>query len=235
MQEQLGPVLVIVAHPDDAEFGCGGSVGLWTRQGRDVIYLLCTRGDKGSADPTMTSERLAAVREQEQRNAARVLGVKEVHFLDMRDGEVQNTLAFREQLVRAIRRFRPYTVVTHDPTVLIVGDEWFDHPDHRAVGLTTADAIYPTARDHLYFPEHRAMGLEPHKVREVLFFGSQQPNHWLDISETIDLKLQALREHYSQFENFDQVAEWVRTRAQASGESQGMAYAEAYRRVLMRS
>ena len=233
-EEGVRRSLVVVAHPDDAEFGCAGTVAGWTRQGHEVFYLVCTRGQKGSSDPLMTSERLAGIREQEQRAAARVLGVQEVAFLDYGDGEVENSLRLRGDIARAIRLYQPDTVITQDPTLLFVGDEFINHPDHRAVGLATIDAIYPTARDRLQFPDHLREGLAPHRVREIYMFGTEQANHWVDIGATLDLKIAALRQHESQVGAWDGIAERIRERARLAGESQGLTYAEAFRRIIMR-
>lgn len=232
--EEVRRALVVVAHPDDAEFGCAGTVAGWTREGHDVVYLVCTRGQKGSSDPLMTSERLAVIREREQRAAAHVLGVREVDFLDYCDGEVVHSLPLRGDIARAIRFYQPDTVITQDPTLLFVGDEFINHPDHRAVGLATIDAIYPTARDRLQFPEHLRDGLAPHRVREIYMFGTEQANHWVDISATIELKVAALRQHESQVGAWDGIAERIQERARLAGESQGLACAEAFRRIVMR-
>lgn len=232
--EGVRRALVVVAHPDDAEFGCAGTVAVWTRAGHEVNYLICTRGQKGTSDPEMTSERLAQIREQEQRAAAILLGVRDVVFLDYCDGEVEVTLQLRGEITRAIRFYRPDVVFSQDPTTLFVGDEFINHPDHRAVGMAAVDAIYPTARDRLQFPEHLRAGLEPHRVLEVYLFGTEHPNHWVEISETIDLKIAALLQHKSQVGGQRTLAERIRERARLAGEAQGMAYAEAFRRIVMR-
>lgn len=225
-------VLLVAAHPDDPEFGAGGTVGAWIREGKQVYYLLCTRGDKGTDDPNMLPGRLMEIREQEQRAAAETLGVKQVEFLDFRDGELAPTLSLRGAIVYAIRKLRPLIVVTHDPAT-IYGAEFINHPDHRAVGTATLDAVYPTARDRLQFPEHLAEGLQPHKVKEVYLWGTQSPNVWVDISGSFDLKLQALAKHASQIPNLNGLADRMRERARAVGEPQGLALAEAFRRIVM--
>lgn len=226
-------VLVVAAHPDDPDFGCAGTMALWAKQGKEIYYLLSTRGDKGSNDRSMTSERLAPLREQEQRAAAAIVGVKEVSFLDLKDGELMPDLRFRGEVTKAIRKYRPYAVFTHDPTVVINLNLFLNHPDHRATGQATLDAIYPTARDHLQFPEQVREGLEPHKVTEIYLFGSFEPNFWVDITETIEKKIEALSQHKTQFADFEAVASRVRERARLAGQSQGVAYAEAFRRIIM--
>src|SRR5689334_3421555 len=160
--------LVIAAHPDDGDFGAAGYCSQLAEQGWRAYFLVCTNGAKGTADRAMTRDRLIALRREEQREACARMGVKDVFFLDNEDGELVYTRSFLEQLVRYIRVLRPHTVLTHDPTDIIIRDSFINHPDHRATGMAALDAVYPTARDHLNFPEHLAEGLEPHKVREVL-------------------------------------------------------------------
>lgn len=225
-------VLVVAAHPDDPEFACGGTSARWAAEGKDVYYLVCTRGNKGSSDPEMISERLIRIREEEQRAAAEVIGAREVTFLDFVDGELVPTFQFREAIVREIRRVRPRIVVTHDPMVMYT-DGHINHPDHRAVGTATIDSVYPTARDRLNYPEHERAGLLPHKVKEVYLWGASAPNVWVDISSSIDRKIDALRCHVSQVGNAEQLAERMRDRAKQVGEPQGIPLAEAFFRIEM--
>ncbi|MBI4497125.1 MAG: PIG-L family deacetylase [Chloroflexi bacterium] len=189
-------ILVVTAHPDDSEFMCGGSVATWVAEGREVFYVISTNGNKGSNDPEMTSDRLVIIREQEQREAARVLGVKEVVFLGYGDGELEDTKEYRGQIVKMIRTFQPDRVVTMDPY-----RRYFQHRDHRTVGLVTLDACYPYARDYLHYPEHLQEGLQPHKVAEVFIGGSEDADVFVDISETFERKIDALRCHVSQIGN----------------------------------
>lgn len=230
--EQPTRVLVIAAHPDDPEFGCGGTSARWAREGKEVYYLVCTRGHKGSAEADMTSERLVETREREQRAAGAEVGAKEVNFLPFTDGELTPNLEFRKAVVREIRRVRPDIVVTHDPTVMYTSSH-INHPDHRAVGTATLDSVYPTARDRLNFPEHEQEGLLPHKVKEVYLWGATSPNEWVDISGTIDQKIAALRHHVSQVGQADELAGRIRERAQKVGEPQGIPYAEAFFKITM--
>lgn len=232
-ENDLNRALVVAAHPDDPEFGCAGTVARWVAEGKEVVYLVCTRGNRGSDDPTMTEVELAALREGEQRAAAAHLGVKEVSFLSHDDGELENTLHFRGEVVRAIRLHRPGIVVTHDPITFFYRDSFVNHPDHRATGIVTLDAIYPTARDRLQFPEHLVEGLQPHKVKEIYFFGTDQPNHWIDIGDTIDTKIEALRRHQSQFRHVDDLEELVRRFAKEAGQGEAPLYAEGFRRIVM--
>jgi len=221
--------LVIAAHPDDPEFGAAGTLALWTRQGWEVFYVICTRGDKGTTDPTMTPERLAPLREAEQRAAAQLLGVKEVVFLGYPDGGLEDTPELRQQLVRYIRYYRPRAVFTSDPLPHM---QRIWHRDHRIVGQVTLDAVFPYARDRLHFPELLAEGLEPHKVAEVYLWGSEAANTYLDITATIDLKIQALRCHASQVNNRpEDIGDRIRERAAEAGQHIGAAYAEAFRHL----
>jgi LmbE family N-acetylglucosaminyl deacetylase len=226
-------VLVVAAHPDDSEFGAAGTVARWVAEGADVHYLVVTRGDKGSDDPDADVAELVTRREREQRAAAAELGVSSVDFLDEPDGLVQPTLVLRERITRVIRTTRPEVVMSHDPTVLFVNNEWVNHPDHRAVGQVTVDAVFPTARDPLNFPEHRAAGLEPWKVAELFLWSTNEANQLVDIGETLERKVAALGHHASQFRAFDDIARWVRRRSEELGERAGYRAAEGFRRVTL--
>jgi LmbE family N-acetylglucosaminyl deacetylase len=226
-------VLVVAAHPDDIEFGAAGTVARWVGEGASVHYLLMTRGDKGSDDPSTDPAELAATREREQRAAADEIGVTGVDFLDEPDGQVEPSLRLRERVTFAIRRFRPEVVMTHDPTVLFVNNEWVNHPDHRAVGQVTVDAVFPTARDPLNFREHLDQGLEPWKVAELLLWSTNDANQIADIGDTLERKVAALAHHVSQFHDFAETARWLRRRAEELGERTGYRAAEGFRRVML--
>ncbi len=222
-------IMVVVAHPDDMEFGAGGTVARLAREGKEIVLVQCTSGDKGTNRRDLTPEELARERENEEREACRRLGVSEIVFLRMPDGELMPDLAFRERIVRQIRAYRPDIVITHDPF-----RPYALHPDHRAVGITTIDAVYPTARDPLYFPQHLAEGLEPHKVAELWLFGAQYPDLYVDISETLDLKIAALAAHQSQIHDIEELAQRVRERAAEIGAERGLRYAEAFKVITLR-
>jgi LmbE family N-acetylglucosaminyl deacetylase len=222
-------ILVVVAHPDDAEFGCAGSVARWVADGCAVFDGLLTSGNRGSDDPAMTAERLATVREAEQRAAAQVLGVKEVAFLRYPDGEVEDTREARRDVVREIRRVRPDRLVAQSPFPSL--NPYSGHRDHRQAGRLALDAVYPYARDRMHFPELLAEGLEPHKVREVYLMGHGEPDVILDITGTIDRKLEALRCHASQIRDFAVTEGRVRERAADLGKPSGYTYAEAFRSI----
>lgn len=223
-------VMVIAAHPDDSEFGSGGTVARWAKEGQQVIYVVCTNGDKGTTDPNMTSEKLAVIREQEQREAAKVLGVSEVIFLGYRDGGLEDTPDFRGKLVKLIRKYRPDAVITHDPKLRYMG-----HRDHRITGTVAMDAVFPFSRDRLSFPEHEAEGLQPHKVKEVYFTGSEDPDTFIDIGETFDIKAKAISCHVSQVgDHSGDWENWVRQMAQrmaAMGKREGLPLAEGFRKI----
>jgi LmbE family N-acetylglucosaminyl deacetylase len=226
-------VLVVAAHPDDIEFGAAGTVARWVDEGSEVRYLVLTRGDKGSDDPTVDPNALARTREAEQRAAAAEIGVSGVDFLDEPDGQVEASLRLRERVTYAIRSFQPEVVMTHDPTVVFVNNEWVNHPDHRAVGQVTVDAVFPTARDPLNFHQHLEQGLHPWKVAELFLWSTNEANQIVDIGETIERKIAALAHHASQFHEFVDTARWLRRRAEELGERTGYRAAEGFRRVVL--
>jgi LmbE family N-acetylglucosaminyl deacetylase len=206
-------VMGIFAHPDDPEFFSGATFARWAAEGAEIIFVLATSGDKGSADPEMTSERLVQIREEEERCAASVLGVKEVIFLRHKDGELQPTLALRRDLVRLLRLKQPDIVVTCDPTVFWYQARGINHPDHRAIGEVTLDAVFPTARDRLNFPEmEHEEGLPVHKVKQVYLSGTNTITKTVDVTAHVDTKINALREHKSQIANMEEMAQRVRER-----------------------
>jgi LmbE family N-acetylglucosaminyl deacetylase len=219
-------VLVVTAHPDDAEFGAGGTVARLVREGLQVSYCIVTNGDKGSSDRSMAPERLARIREEEQRNAARVLGVEAVDFLGFPDCEVEDTRESRRAVTAAIRRHRPDRLIIQNPNR--TRNLGASHRDHRTVAGIALDCVYPLARDHMAFPELLAQGLEPHKVREVYLMWWENPELVVDISETMDLKIKALACHASQFRDFAAVEKRVRDRGAELGRAKGYAYAETF-------
>jgi len=234
MEDELKKVMVVLAHPDDPEFFCGGTVARWAAEGKEIVYVLATRGDKGSDDPAMTPERLAELREMEQRAAAAVLGVREVIFMGYRDGELMPDLRLRRDITRLIRQVRPDIVITCDPTTRYFGSGYINHPDHRAIGDATLDAVFPSARDRLAFIElWRDEGLEPHKVREVYISGSLEPNEKVDITDYIEKKIAALREHKSQIKDPAGLAQRIRERSSQNGNEAAPSYVEEFRRMVL--
>ena len=220
-------VMVVTPHPDDAEFGVAGTVARWTRQAKQVVYVVCTNGNKGTRDLQIKPEQLAEIRQGEQRAAAEVLGVQEVVFLDNPDQGLEDTPEFRKQIVRMIRLFRPETVVTADPYRRYI---W--HRDHRIAGQVTIDAVFPYARDHLAYPELLEEDLQPHKVKEMLFWASENINYLSDITDTFDLKLTALRCHESQVKSMkvSDLENWLRQRCKDLAEGEDFDLAEAFHR-----
>ncbi|MCP4538757.1 MAG: PIG-L family deacetylase [Chloroflexi bacterium] len=234
-KEPLPPerALIIAAHPDDIEFVMAGTAAKWAQAGASVQYVIATSGDAGSHQPGITREELAHIRETEQRAAARTAGVNDVVFLHHPDGEVEPTMALRRDLVREIRRFKPDTVVCSDPTRLFVEDRYINHPDHRAVAQAALDAVAPASAMPLVFSDLREEGLEPHRVTQVFVSSTMEPNTWIDITDTIDLKIEALRQHTSQFPDDWDPDEMVREWATEHGAKVGVPYAEAYRRFIL--
>lgn len=195
--------MVIFAHPDDAEFVSAGTVAYWAEQGCEVTYLSGTSGDKGSSDPDISRDNLIAMREQEQRNAAEILGVKHVEFLGYEDATLVADLELRLQITRVIRKYKPEAVICQDPTARYVGQWYIQHPDHIAMGEAALAAIFPSARDHLTFPQLLEEGLEPHKVKYVFLSGASEPDVWIETTSVFEKKVAALKAHASQVEEWD--------------------------------
>ena len=228
METKPAHVIVVTPHPDDAEYGVAGTVVRWVSQGKDVVYVVCTSGDKGTSDANVKPEELAKTREEEQMAAASLLGVREVRFLRHPDQGLEDTPEFRKEIVRLIRMYRPETVVTADPYRRYV---W--HRDHRITGQVTLDAIFPYARDLHSYPELMTDGLHPHKVKEVLLWGSEDVNYRSDITETFAVKLSALRCHASQvgFIPPQELEERLRERHRFLAQGENFQLAEAFHRV----
>ena len=235
MAQDLTPkvALGIGAHPDDLDFIMAGTAAVWAAAGCEIYYLILTNGNKGSADRDAQPDELAERRRHEQREAARLLGVKDVYFCDYEDGALVNDAAVRRDIVRCIRRVRPEAVVTFDPSMLYhAGQGMINHPDHRAAGQAALDAVYPLARDHLSFPELcTGEGLEPHKVRTVLLLNFDKADYTVDVSASIDRKLEALAAHVSQVHELKKIQSEVRVRAADEGAAIGAAYGESFLRI----
>jgi len=221
-------VMVIFAHPDDAEVQCAGTIALWVEAGKRITYVVLTKGDKGTQDPSMAGEVLAKIRQEEQLKAADELGVEKVLFLPNSDGELEVSLERRKILTRIIREHQPEVMITHDPWM-----RYQLHPDHRASGTLALDAVI-SARDPLYFSEQVQEGLEPCRVKRALLFASDQPDFWVDIGGTIERKISALGQHRSQVKRWPNWEEWMRKRARDAGASQGLKYAEAFKQLILR-
>ena len=227
MAENNNTVLVVTPHPDDAEGGAGGTIARWAKEGKKIVLVVCTNGDKGSSDRSMSPELLAETREKEQREAARVLGIAEVVFLRLPDQGLEDNAEFREKLVRQIRIHKPDTVVTNDPN-----RPYIRHRDHTVTGRVTLDAVFPYARDHMAFPQHLQEGLEPHKVRELYLFRSDAPDTFVEITDTFETKMDSLYCHASQMGRpREERDERARQSAAEVGEKIGVPLAEGFKRI----
>jgi len=225
--------MVIAAHPDDADFGPAATASRWIDAGSEGWLVCCTSGDQGGEDPDLDPLVLAATREAEQRSAAAVVGYAGVTFLHQPDGALANDLALREQLVREIRTFRPDAVFATDPDTLFYRDGGINHTDHRAAGLAAVDAVYPAARNPMAFPALARAGLAAHRVRRLYLFWSERHDAWVDVSATLERKIDALREHKSQIHDPDGLADRIRTWAAEEGARIGVAAAETFRLVVI--
>ncbi len=221
--------LVIAAHPDDGELGCGGYVLQLVEAGWTVHWAVTTNGAKGTADRAMPRERLVALRREEQAEACRRLGTEPPRMLGFEDGELAYTRELVGALVRVIRETRPEMVLTHDPTDFIIRDRFINHADHRATGAAALDAVYPAARDHLNFPEQVAEGLEPWRVRELLLWNTNTPNVEVEIGEQLQRKVWVLSAHASQFGRGEELAAF----AQARWRTPDGRFVERFRRVVL--
>jgi LmbE family N-acetylglucosaminyl deacetylase len=223
-------MMVVTPHPDDAEFGVAGTVVKLTREGKKVVYVVCTNGDKGTSDRNMKPEELAKIREKEQLDAAGLLGVTEVEFMRLPDQGLEDTLEFRKAFVRLIRQYRPEIVVTANPY-----RKYMWHRDHRITGQVVLDAVFPYARDHLSYPDLLEEGLEPHKVREVWLWGADDANYHSDVTDTFDVKIQALGCHKSQVGDVPrEMRERLRDWAKMMAEDQDFELAESFHCIQMR-
>jgi len=224
--------MTILAHPDDAEFGCGGTLATWARQGTEITMVIVTDGSKGSDDRTITNEQLVAMRIVEQDRAAAALGVTRVVRLGYEDGILEPTIALRRDIARVIRQFKPEVIITGDPDSRFGGDFYINHPDHRAAAEAALYGIFPAAGNHRFYPELLAEGWEPHTVKEVWIEGWDNGGVFVDVTEAIDAKFAALAEHRSQFDIKD-IEPFVRRWTEEVGKKFGVAFAESYRKIIL--
>ncbi len=219
---EIKRVLVVMAHPDDCDFGAGGTIAQWTSQGIEVSYCIITNGDQGGEESGIPVEEMAKVRQQEQRDAGRALGVTEITYLNYRDGWLMPSIELRKEIVKAIRIAKPDRMVVQSPE-----RNWeriySSHPDHLAAGETAIQAVYPDSRNPFAFPELKAAGLEPWRVREVWITGSPTPNHFVDITETFSKKMAALHAHVSQTAHNKELENMVRNWGERNAEANGLA------------
>ncbi len=228
-------VMVIVAHPDDVEFGVAGTIAQWVKNGATAAYILATSGDVGIATPDMTRQRAAEIREAEAIAAAKVVGVEEVIFLREPDGMLENTLDLRRRLVREMRRFKPEVVIAGDPTMFFTPKGGINHPDHRAIDEAAIDAIFPAVGQPNWFQELEAEGLKAHKVRKIYLTRRGEGDVLVDISDTMELKIEALQKHVSQVGGWAEGADRMREWSAEIAKGTDMAYAEAYRVITLES
>ena len=226
-------VLAVGAHADDIDFSASGSIARWAAQGCDVHYLVVTDGSSGSADPAVSTKELIRLRETEQRQAAKLLGATDVRFLGYPDGMLVNSVELRRDIVRVIRQLQPDTVIVFDPTLVYSSEIGFiNHPDHRAVGQATLDAVFPLARDHLSFPDlYDKEKLEPHKVEHVLLVNLEKANYYVDITDYFETKLKGLFAHTSQVSDTTAIRTMLTQRAKAMGKHIHTTYAEGFMRI----
>lgn len=224
--------MVVVAHADDAEWGCSGTVARWCAEGWEVVYVLCTDGSKGSDDPEITSEELVKIRQQEQLNAGKVLGLHNIVFLGYEDSMLQPTLDLRRDIAREIRRYRPDVLICMGPTRRFTGNGYIGHPDHFASGEAALSAVFPTARDRLTFPELLQEGLEPHKVREVWIMEHDNADQYVDVTDYIETSIAALQQHKSQV-TAEEADKYMRQWRSRVGEKVGFKYAEGFKRFKL--
>ena len=224
--------MVVVAHADDAEWGCAGTVAQWCNNGWEVVYVLCTDGSKGTDDARLTSEELVSIRKKEQLDAGQVLGLHKVVFLDYEDSMLEPTLDLRRDIVRQIRFYKPDILICLSPLRRLDGSSYFGHPDHLASGEAALSAVFPSSRDRLTYPELLEEGLEPHKVSEVWIMGHDDDDKFVDVTDYIDVAVSALKSHSSQTTGEDVGQQLIDWRSRTGGKV-GFAYAESFKRFLM--
>ena len=230
-------LLIIAAHPDDPEFGCGATVAKYIKEGATAYYVICTNGNRGSRANKFDAVELVETRHSEQENAANIIGVTETFFLDHDDGNLTANLEVKEQIVRIIRKLKPDIILTHDPSWFYQvsdGSARINHNDHRQTGIATLDAVYPLSRDLASFPEHAKAGLTPHHIPEVLLFSVQTPDYFVDVSSSWETKVKAVLAHKSQVDDPKQTEKRVEERMKELGKQAGHDYAEGFIRLLFK-
>lgn len=231
--ESKQKILVVLAHPDDPEFFCGGTLSIWAKEGHEINYCLLTKGDKGINDQFKGAEDIRQLRIEEQKSASKVIGAKQITFLDNEDGYLTPNLELRKEVARVIRQERPDIVVTCDPTNYYIRDSYINHPDHRAAGQVVIDAVFPAAQNELFFPELVAdEHLPPHHVKEVWISLPKEPNVFIDITDNWDNKINALLKHASQIGEIDKFLERMRSRRTEDSTDENPRYEELFRRVV---
>lgn len=227
----------IQAHPDDQDFTVAGTLAKWAKAGCEIISVIITSGDSGSNDVTKGADYkpdLVRLRETEQLAANETLGIQQTVFLRYPDGELEPSLALRKDLTRVIRQYKPDVVLTGNPEAWFYGSEYVNHPDHRAGAQAACEAVFPSAGTRLMFTDLLEAGYEPHNVKRLYIHGSEKSDTWIDISETIDIKIEALQKHVSQVDTHE-VDQWMRTWAKEAGKEKGLDFAEAYKVMILQN
>lgn len=230
-------VVAFGAHPDDIDFGYAATLAKWAKEGAEIIGVVSTSGSRGSREHQINQAELIKERKQEQLDAAKIVGIKEIIFLDREDGNLTADLDFKEEIVKIIRKYKPLRVLTHDPSFYYQFREDYamiNHNDHRETGIAVLDGVYPLARDLSSFPEHVKEGLTPHKVLEVYMPNFNNPNYLEDVTDTIEIKISAINAHKSQIDDPSKTHEWVKERASQIGQKSGFKYAEGFVRLKLR-
>ena len=235
-EQEFSSGMVVIAHADDAEYGCSGTVAKLCAEGWDMTYVLCTDGSKGSSDREISEKELSKARREEQINAGKVIGLRDVAFLGYPDSYLKPTLSLRKDIAREIRRYKPDVVICQYPLRTLDGGWGVGHPDHLAAGEAALAAVFPTARDHMTFPELLEEGFEPHKVAEVWITGHPEPDVFIDVTDHMETAVKALAEHKSQTggrpyeEMLPRMKEWRRR----GSVGKGMLYSESFKRISFR-
>ncbi|MDO8529041.1 MAG: PIG-L deacetylase family protein [bacterium] len=229
---KMTKILVFSPHPDDLDFGCSGTIAKWASDGKEITYCILSDGSRGGHILKISDQELAKIREKEQKSAAEILGAKDVIFLREKDGEIQNTKKLRKKLVEVIRKTKPDIILSFDPANCEFENFYRCHRDHRNGAEAVFDAIYPDANNESFFPEIFEK-YPPHQVKEVWFFATNKPNVFVDISKTIEKKLEALRQHKSQIKDWNRVEKMIKDWAKTVGKKSKMKYAEGFRRVKL--
>jgi LmbE family N-acetylglucosaminyl deacetylase len=225
----------IHAHPDDQDFTVAGTLAKWSKAGCHITSVIITSGDAGSNDPARDATykaELARLREGEQRAANKILGIEDTIFLRYPDGELVASIQLRKDLTRLIRRYKPEVVVTGDPSGWFYGSEYINHPDHRAAAEAATYAVFPSAGTRMIFTDLLDEGLEPHNVKRLYVHGHEKPDAWIDIADTLQIKIEALKKHVSQGDTHE-VDDWITQWAEEDGKEKGIKYAEAYRIMIL--
>ncbi len=223
-------ILVFSVHPDDLDFGCAGTVAKLVKEGNKITYCIISNGEKGTHKTKSSKQTIISMRKKEQKRAASIVGVKDVIFLNEKDGEVENTKALRRKLVSIIRKIKPDIVFSFDPANFLFDNFYRYHRDHRQAAEAVFDALYPASGSEAFFQD---LNRKPHTIKEVWFFAANRPNLWIDISETIDKKIEALLSHHSQIINEKELKKMIFKRVKETGRKKGMKYAESFRKLVL--